>query len=265
MRKSTEVPGKGPFAARKAGYITLEAAIMLPVFIMALAMLCFIIRYAIICENAYAVVADETEKLIQELYLSGTGVPAPIGIKHRLEENLPQLSGVEVSPVYYDIFFKDADSARKITFSFGMKTPFEGTFAAVPVYSQSITFRPFIGCDNSAAAFEKADEAEAYHEVWVFPRAGEKYHSPDCRFIVNYPRQCILSAGVRLAHKPCRLCGAASAGNGSVVYCFYSKDSKYHTAECSTVDKYVISMDEEDAKAAGYTACKVCGGYHNTK
>ena len=122
-----------------------------------------------------------------------------------------------------------------------------------------------MGKDNSAASYEKADENEQYREVWVFPRAGEKYHCPDCRYIANLPRQCILTAGVKLAHKPCKLCGAKSAAKGSVVYCFYSTSSKYHTADCPTVEKYVISMDEEDAKAAGYTACKVCGGYHDIK
>ena len=51
----------------------------------------------------------------------------------------------------------------------------------------------------------------------------------------------------------------AKSSNHPVIVYVTENGKKYHTASCHTIKKSkTISMTEEDAIKAGYTACKIC-------
>jgi hypothetical protein len=108
--------------------------------------------------------------------------------------------------------------------------------------------------------FEEMEEDDDSHLVWIFPRAGEKYHGEDCSYIKNEPREELLSGTVRRSYSPCALCKPGELGDGSLVYVFPKAGGAYHRGECYVVERYVISMSEDDAKGKGYSACSKCGG-----
>jgi len=71
-----------------------------------------------------------------------------------------------------------------------------------------------------------------------------------------------LSDEVKAEYRPCPLCGAKRAENGTPVFCFDASGEAYHTGTCRSVekDKYYTETTKAQAEQAGYTPCSVCGG-----
>jgi hypothetical protein len=130
------------------------------------------------------------------------------------------------------------------------------------VGSVCVVARAFVGKSNKGnvlpfSEMEKEDDSKA---VWVFPRAGTKYHDENCRFVSNEAKEVILTSTVRSNYSPCKHCKPGSVSNGSLVYCFTASGKVFHKGSCNSVDKYVIEISEQEAKKKGYTSCSVCGG-----
>jgi hypothetical protein len=70
----------------------------------------------------------------------------------------------------------------------------------------------------------------------------------------------LLDRTVRTQYNACRLCGAATAHDGDLVYCFPVSGRVFHTGDCYLVERYVIEIARADAQKQGYTACMICGG-----
>ncbi|MBR6015098.1 MAG: hypothetical protein IK059_03350, partial [Firmicutes bacterium] len=210
------------------------------------------------------IAAEETKVVMREMYASGLpALKAPGELETELEGELTRLNDAKVTTILSYFAFPKTDCVKQWSVALDIGLPANidvGTGESAPG-GFTLYFRPFIGKDNTNANFENPEEEEVYEEVWVFPRSGERYHTEDCRIVNSYPQQRVLSQGVKIKYRPCKLCNAKALPNGSVVYCFKSDGSKYHRANCSAVDKYVISMDKSDAEAEGYTPCKICGGY----
>jgi len=127
---------------------------------------------------------------------------------------------------------------------------------------ETVLCRAFVGTEDAGDVmpFDDMEEHEDGAKVWVFPRAGVRYHAEDCRYIKNDPCEVLLSNSVRRKYAPCELCEPGGARDGTLVYVFPHSGEAYHLASCTKVDKYVIALSEKDAREQGYTACSVCGG-----
>ena len=125
-----------------------------------------------------------------------------------------------------------------------------------------VLFRGFVGRDNKGQifSFDMMQAADDGTTVWVFPVAGERYHNENCSYIRVYPVQTILTDEVRRHYTPCKLCRPDEHGNGHIVYCFKKTGKAYHSADCSTVGRYVIEMTRYEAVSEGYSRCMKCGG-----
>jgi hypothetical protein len=148
-----------------------------------------------------------------------------------------------------------------VDYDIGVKLP-AALIGAIPV-SDTILCRAFVGANNADAPMSNADlEAEKdSRTVWIFPRAGTKYHGETCGYVAVYPKELSLGAGVRQRYAPCKLCDPGSLPAGRLVYCFQSAGKAFHRGDCSAVDRYVIPIELEEAEARGYTPCAKCGGY----
>lgn len=127
---------------------------------------------------------------------------------------------------------------------------------------QHLVLRAFVGGQRRQISTD-VQELETEKEsclVYVFPRTGERYHSPGCSTVTSQPVRCVLTAGLKRKYKACSLCGAENAGRGSAVYCFTGYGEAYHRRNCSAVEKYTVKMEKDEAIRQGYTACQKCGG-----
>jgi hypothetical protein len=135
-------------------------------------------------------------------------------------------------------------------------------FGISPEVTVTAVCRAFVGTTASGdkMPLSELEDGGDSNIVWVFPRAGEKYHAEKCSVIKNHPKEMLLSSRIRRSYKSCKLCKPADAADGSLVYVFPAAGEAYHLGDCFIVERYVISMDRQDAREKGYTACAKCGG-----
>jgi hypothetical protein len=252
------------FPRSRRGSFTLEAAIFLPIFILAALTVAYLIKLIAVQENAFHAFADETRKVAAEASLS----PYPLFFKGDVlarigEENGGELENLRLSRFDYRYGFGEYTEQIRVTIDYdiGVKLP-AALIRAIPV-SDTILCRAFVGATNADVPMsnEEMEEEKTSRTVWIFPRAGTKYHGETCSYIAVYPKELLLGEGVRRRYAPCKLCDPGSLPAGSVVYCFQSAGKAFHRGDCSSVDRYVTPIELEEAEARGYTPCAKCGGY----
>lgn len=253
----------------KKGYFTLEAAIFLPVFIIALLTLAYVIRIICIEERITHIMTDEARYLSTRAYdnrsiASELKMGAILGfhLSERFDSEVKH--GTEHYLIDYQYLVKKDGISGTISYGLIYQSPIN-----LPInmlgeksFEKNLLFRGFIGADYDQDSFdyELMEEDNDSFIVWVFPKAGEKYHSENCRHIKVYPRQVIVTKAIINKYKGCSHCNQEKIPLGSVAYIFSTEGGAYHKGSCFTVDRYVISMDLDTAKSKGYTACKTCGG-----
>jgi hypothetical protein len=251
-------------ANTKRGSFTLEAAIFLPIFIISVLTVGYIIKIIAVQENAFHALADETRKVAAESMFT----PYPLFFKGDAEkrvsgENGGELENPRVSRFDYRYGAGEYTEQIRATLDYdiGIRLP-AAPVRAIQV-SDTVLCRAFVGADNSDAPMpaEELEEEKDSRTVWIFPRSGTKYHGETCGYIAVYPKELILSAGVRRQYAPCKLCDPGSMPAGSLVYCFQSSGKAFHRGDCTSVDRYVIPIELQEAEAGGYTPCLKCGGY----
>jgi hypothetical protein len=248
----------------KRGSFTLEAAIFLPIFIISALTIGYLVKLIAVQENAFHALADETRKVAAEAVFT----PYPLFFKgdaekRITEENDGELENLRIARFDYRYGWGEYTEQIRVTadYDIGVKLP-AAVIRAIPV-SDTILCRAFVGADNSDAPMsaEELEEKKDSRTVWIFPRSGTKYHGETCSYIVVYPKELILGENVRRQYSPCKLCNPGSMPTGSLVYCFQSAGKAFHRGDCTSVDRYVISVELEEAEAKGYTPCLKCGGY----
>jgi hypothetical protein len=246
-----------------------ETAIFLPLFIVGILTLGWLIKFAAVSENVYHSLADETRRYAASVTLSYASSGYGGAVETRVsKENDGDVKTVKVSPARFHVPYVSAASGRAYTDLIGASVSYKTNLGLPHIFadgltgSETVLSRAFVGARNPGKkmSFEEMAEGNDSHLVWVFPRAGERYHGENCSYIKNNPREVILTNAVRGKYSSCRLCKPGDATDGTLVYVFPRAGSAYHRGECYSVDRYVISMSEDDAKSKGYTKCTKCGG-----
>jgi hypothetical protein len=262
-----------PLAARtrrgRRGSLAVETAIFLPLFIIGVLTLGWLIRFTAVSENVYNSLADETRRYAADTALSYMPSKYKGAVRSRvLSENKGDISSAELSPVLFHVPYASAASGRGYTHLIGASVSYTADLGIPHIFSrglngsETILCRAFAGGDNSGKRmpFSEMENGKDSHAVWVFPRAGERYHGENCSYIKNEPQEVLLSGSVRGGYSPCRLCKPSGLPDGTLVYVFKRAGGVYHLGSCYVVERYVISMSEDDAKRKGYTKCAKCGG-----
>lgn len=240
----------------KRGSIITEAAVMLPVYIIAVVTLIYITR---IC-NTDIIVFSAVENQVREtsaqqlsLIYTETGKD--------IENAGLDSSGFSIYVVPDLLSGSSIDSLQRVYFEYETHIAVPAAFKESASVKNVLLMRTWTGyeIEGDAFGFDKMSEDENGSPVCVFPRSGGRYHDEDCRYVNSYAVEKTLDADIRRKYKPCPLCTEGDEQNGDTVYIF-RYGSSYHNSECSSVDKYVIEMDKADAVIKDYTACSVCGG-----
>jgi len=244
----------------KKGFLSLEAAIFVPVFVIAVLTFGYLSKVAVAEENLMHSMADEARKIGMYSYNIKAGPLHEGGLAARLAEENKGACDAYPESFRYLFHYSGKDDLIGIRVSGSIKIRLPIIFHDSVDISEVLLSRAFTGKEFTAedARFDDMEKAEDSKIVWVFPVAGEKYHEENCGYINVAARQAVLSPALKKKYKPCSLCGAGDAAMGSLVYYFESSGSVYHKGSCYMVDRYVISMEESDAIKKGYSPCSKC-------
>ncbi|MDR1271547.1 MAG: pilus assembly protein [Clostridiales Family XIII bacterium] len=252
----------------RRGSLAVEAAILLPIFMVAVISLGYLLKLAGIEEMAVHTLTDESRKLASEAAVLPSAISFKKDVRLRLEdEGNGDVEDAEVSTFWFRIpgvtsggRYKSDLIIAEASYTVPLRIP--RIFIKEIEGSNLVVSRAFVGRfnDGGQISFDEMETDDDDVMVWVFPRSGERYHGENCRYIANKPKEFILDAGIKRQYKACGICHPGGEPYGSLVYCFTDSGKAYHIGSCDTVEKYVISMSEQEAKDRGYTACSVCGG-----
>ena len=246
-----------------SGSYTVEAALILPLFILGVMTIAFLIRIIGIEGAVMQITADEAARLAVDSYAVRSGALFEPVLTSRIMSECEDVGAVDVRNYEYLTERGGIDGIITCTVVSDVRLPLPFPLVRGKTVTNGVMARAWIGKTGTGTPmpFEEMETDSDSITVWVFPQRGERYHKESCLFVTNEPRQMVLTADVRRHYTPCQICGAADLMNGSLVYCYPAYGEAFHRAGCSQVDKYVIPMDLEDAQSRGYTPCSKCGGF----
>ena len=246
----------------KKGFYTVEAAIFLPLMLLAVLSLGYYMRVEGTWENCIHGAVDESTLIASRSYDYVNAMSAGAAVSKRINDDNPALDEMKIKSlrVMYSDGHTDDLTSYKIDASIHLKLPlgFSREFAM----EQGIKFRGFTGVDGGGDPMG-AEGLETYAQqnpVWIFPHAGEKYHSENCTYVKASVSPKVLTEALKKKYDSCSLCRSGDIPSGSIVFCFGSEDTAYHSGTCSSIDRHTVVIDESEAVKKGYGACSKCGG-----
>lgn len=237
----------------KKGSHTIEAAIVLPLVILAILSLGYIMQADARWENCIYCAADECSRL------AATGEPASGFTAGIAAEN--RIMNEANSPDYVNVTGLICSDITSFNLNANVELKLPAGFDRVLSYEGKIKYRCFCGSTYTRKSLG-TEGLEAYDEenpVWIFPRSGEKYHSENCTYVKATVTGVILSPDIRKKYTSCGLCSSGEMKSGSVVFVFRSENTAYHRSTCSSIDRHTAVIDKKDAIKRGYTPCGKCG------
>lgn len=245
----------------KRGFYTVEAAIVLPLVILAMISIGYYMRVYSIWENCMHAALDESS-YTAALYCDGiTKYTGKSRIRNRIISENPRLCGLEIS--HYFIGYTDltsdnitsfnliVDSSLALPLDFGNKFQYKGR----------IKYRGFTGLREGPGGMgsEALETTELRDPVYIFPQYGEKYHEKNCTYVNAQVKAFVLSSRLKRMYSPCGLCHSEKIKSGSIVFCFSSEDSAYHYGSCRSIKRRPVVCNKNEAIEKGYGACSKCG------
>jgi hypothetical protein len=244
----------------KRGSLAIEVAILLPLFVVGILTLGYLTKASLTEENVMNSFVDETHNLAANaLRLPSLSAYKNDVVDRISEENNGVVADIGFEELSYR-FLSNEEISAEISYSVPLRIPH--IFKDEVLVRNKVLCRAFVGAKphNAVVSFDEMETDDDSAFVYVFPRAGERYHTEDCTYIKNEPLQVLLSSGIRNKYSPCSLCNPGSLSNGSLVYCFTYSGHAYHSESCYIVERFVIKMSDKDAISKGYTPCQKCGG-----
>jgi len=244
----------------KKGFLSLEASIFVPIFVIAILTFGYLIKVAAAEESVMHTMADEARRLSMYSYNIKTAFLFERDLKTRVLEENRDIDETRVETFGYLFSYAGKDDLIGIRVNSNLKIRLPIVFHDSVDVTNTIFFRAFSGREfiPEELCFDDMEEEEESRMVWVFPTAGERYHEEYCGYIKVAAKQGTLNQTIKKGYKPCALCSAGDMSVGSVIYYFPGSGEVYHRGSCFIVDRYVISLEMEDAIKKGYTPCSKC-------
>jgi hypothetical protein len=263
--------------SNQRGFLLLEASILLPLVLLTLISLILVIRSIGVEEKIMGWFSEEAHKVSLGAYVHRPGEedqdPSSMLPYELLQYSIWE-SATRNKVARTDLPIKSA-SLKEFQYLFHeygitdliqgslhyqIQFPLPAGFDRETRFVETLLFRGFVGAsgDSGPLGFGPMEEDFENDIVFIFPRAGERYHAKDCRVIVVYPVQVLLTTALKKNFDPCNLCRPDARNIGSLVYIFPETGSVYHTGTCSHVDRYVVTILKTRAVEEGYTACFYC-------
>lgn len=246
----------------KKGFYTLEAAIFLPLVLLAVLSLGYFMRVEGTWENCIHGAVDESVLAASRSYNEINAVSVGVMVSRRINDDNPVLDEMKIKDLrimYSDIY---ADDLTSFTIHAAIDLDLPLGFSRKFTLDQGIKFRGFTGIEESAVPMGK-EGLETYAEqrpVWIFPNSGEKYHSENCTYVKASVSPEVLTESLKKKYDSCGLCSSKDIPEGTIVFCFKSENTAYHRGNCSSIDRHTAVIDKSEADKRGYRPCSKCGG-----
>ena len=243
---------------KKKGSMIVEASIVLPVYIIAVVTMCWLVKACFLEAAVFSTVTDQ-------VHHASVSVVGTTGLQGRIRTALED-SGVEGS-LYAQKSLGGNYTAggvsgfQRMKYDYRTKIRIPLPFVEEIDLDNEILFHLWTGFSKggSPLSFDSMESDGNGVPVVIFPRTGGRYHTASCRYANARPTEVVLTEAIRKKYDRCRLCTEGDEADGQKVYIFRYGGS-YHESDCSSVRKFTMTMDLEDAKKKGYTACSICGG-----
>ena len=244
------------------GFYTLEAAIFLPIVLLAVLSLGYFMRIDGMWEKCMHGAVDESAAVAAKAY-GGTVSPA-LGrkVKDRIKEDSPELDHVEIKGMrlIHSDLYADRVTSYRIEAKEQLELPlgFQREFS----FQAGIKFRGFVGLKKTVSPLgtQGLETHEAQNPVCIFPHSGEKYHGEGCTYVKASVEPATLTESLKGKYDTCSLCDSESLPSGSIVFCFQGEGTAYHRGTCGTIKRRTIVIDRSEAVERGYSPCSKCGG-----
>jgi len=242
----------------KKGSYLVEAAIIMPIFILAVLMMISAIPALSSAENVAFSVCDELRLESAKAAFVKEPVTLPLRIGTRIHGENTKLKNFEVTSCRYLYQKHDIDDLITVKYRFFYDgNDLQEIFQSAE-FSGRMTVRAFTGNLHRKAPVTPSEKHD--RTVYIFPQWGMRYHQKHCTYVTGSCQMTYLTADLQNQYQSCKLCNARSAQIGSPVFCFTKYGEVYHVAGCSTVKRYFVTTGQKRAEAQGYTPCSKCGG-----
>ena len=246
----------------RKGYVTLEAAIFLPVFVLAVVSLVYYINIFSVQENVYYDTFEESARLASKASVVKYAPGFTTELKSRVCDENQVITDLDVSRFRYLYWDGDLDNMIAVDIDCAVELELPIGFGHTYPIKTSVKCRGFTGLRKTGTpmSFDEMESEGSWDPVWVFPMSGEKYHGANCTYVKANAKEMVLTRELMKKYEPCSLCEAENLPTGALVYCFYENGVVYHRDTCRQVDRYAMEMNKQDAVNKGYTPCSKCGG-----
>lgn len=244
------------------GFYTLEAAIMLPLVILAILSLGYFIKVDAAWENCFHIVIDECSKSAASSYPAGVAVINKENIEKRILSETSEIDSAEIANVVTGFNDMNSNKLTACKIKANMKLNLPAGFSREFNFESKVKFRGFVGKQtiNTPMGSEGLEKEVVQNPVSIFPLSGEKYHSPNCTYVKATVTQEVLTNQLKKNYSSCSLCNSKEISTGNIVFCFKGENTAYHRGTCSTIDRHTAIIDKADAIKRGYIPCTKCGG-----
>ncbi len=245
----------------KKGNYLVEAAISLPVLIIAVMVMSSVILMYACIEDCNFIAANELRRGAAEAAVADTGVAVPYRLKNEITSKHSQIRSAVLTDAGIRTERWGVDELIAVRYRLVLGTPNPLGIKADAHYDLSLVTRAYVGRERNVRRMTEDDFMDDDSvPVFIFPKRGEKYHSEGCGFLRANSRSGTLSGSVRKKYKSCPLCRSGKAANGTLIYYFPSAGEDYHLPGCPSLQRNFIETDKETAIGRGYTPCSKCGG-----
>ena len=160
----------------KKGFLTLEAAILLPVFIIGVLTFGFLIKVIAAEANIMHAMADECGRLSVRAYSLKVAPDFKGTLKKRLAAENPGIEEIDIDTFQYLFRARGKEDLIALRVSCLMKVKLPIALHDGFDLSETLLFRGFTGRERipEKLRFDEMEEEKESRIVWVFPTAGTK-------------------------------------------------------------------------------------------
>lgn len=239
------------------GYVIVDAAIFLPICLIALLTIGFFIKVVGNVETSMHVIADETRVMSAKAYSGIYPALFKGKVEDRILKSTSHVNDVRLQNMRY--LSDDGEISFNVKYHVNLNLPFD--FWDGMDVKEKILARGWIGKSGGTPfGFDAMEREEDSNTVYIFPESGKKYHKKSCTYVTANPTRVTLTSSLKRRYKSCPLCKSGNLPIGSIVYCFTKYGDSYHRGNCKAIEKYTVTMEKSQAESRGYTPCSKCGG-----
>lgn len=246
--------------SKKGSYLT-EAAISLPVFLIAVIVMSSVILMYACIEDCSFIAANELRRCAAEAVIADTSIAMPYRIKKEITAKHSQIESARLVDSGFRTERWGIDELLIVDLRLHLRTANPLGIRAAADYDLALATRAYVGRERdetSMSAEEFADEDAV--AVYIFPSRGERYHSGGCTFLRAACTSAVLSDPIKRKYRSCPLCHSGRAGSGTLIYYFPADGESFHLPGCSSLQRNYIELEKSTAIERGYTPCSKCGG-----